>query len=105
MIRTSESATTRGGSRGGRVRVDATDLAILRLLATDARMSFRRLARALGVSPPTITDRVARLERLGVIRGYRVEIDRSALGFPLIVYVGVVAVQGSDQFELVKHVR
>ena len=43
-------------------------LAILRLLASDARMSLRRIARELGMSPPAITDRVAGLERLGVIR-------------------------------------
>lgn len=105
MIGTNGSATVPGESRGRRAQVDATDLAILRLLAIDARMSFRRLARELGMSPPAITDRVARLERLGIIRGYRADFDRSALGFPLTVYVGVIAVQGSDQFEVVQHLR
>jgi DNA-binding Lrp family transcriptional regulator len=91
--------------RGRRASLDATDLAILRLLAIDARMSLRRIARELGMSPPAITDRVARLERLGVIRGYRAEIDRSMLGFPLVVYVGIVSVQGTDQFEVVERLR
>jgi DNA-binding Lrp family transcriptional regulator len=85
--------------------VDATDLAILRLLAVDARLSLRRIARELGMSPPAITERVARLERVGVIRGYRAEIDRSKLGFPLVVYVGIVSVQGSDQSEVVERLR
>jgi Lrp/AsnC family leucine-responsive transcriptional regulator len=91
--------------RGRPEALDATDLAILRLLAIDARMSLRRIARELGMSPPAITDRVARLERLGVIRGYRAEIDRSMLGFPLVVYVGIVSVQGSDQFQVVERLR
>jgi Lrp/AsnC family transcriptional regulator, leucine-responsive regulatory protein len=91
--------------RGRRAPLDATDLAILRLLASDARMSFRRVARELGMSPPAIADRVAGLERLGVIRGYRAELDRSMLGFPLVVYVGIVSVQGTDQLQVVERLR
>ena len=54
------------------------------------------------MSPPAVAERIARLERSGVIRGYRVDIDRTALGFGLVVYVGVVAVQGADQAEVVR---
>ena len=82
--------------------LDPFDVAILRLLAGDARMSQRRLAREVGMSPPAVAERIARLERSGVIRGYRVDIDRTALGFGLVVYVGVVAVQGADQAEVVR---
>jgi Lrp/AsnC family transcriptional regulator, leucine-responsive regulatory protein len=91
--------------RSRRAPLDATDLAILRLLASDARMSLRRVARELGMSPPAIADRVAGLERLGVIRGYRAELDRSMLGFPLVVYVGIVSVQGTDQLQVVERLR
>jgi Lrp/AsnC family transcriptional regulator, leucine-responsive regulatory protein len=91
--------------RGRRAPLDATDLAILRLLASDARMSLRRVARELGMSPPAIADRVTGLERLGVIRGYRAELDRSMLGFPLVVYVGIVSVQGTDQLQVVERLR
>jgi DNA-binding Lrp family transcriptional regulator len=91
--------------RGRRAPLDATDLAILRLLAGDARMSLRRVARELGMSPPAIADRVAGLERQGVIRGYRAELDRSMLGFPLVVYVGIVSVQGTDQLQVVERLR
>ena len=89
----------------GRAVLDETDLAILRLLSIDARISLRSIARELGMSPPAITDRVARLEGLGVIRGYRAEIDRALLGFPLVVYVGIVSVQGSDQTQVVERLR
>jgi DNA-binding Lrp family transcriptional regulator len=89
----------------GAVSLDATDLAILRLLCIDARISLRSIARDLGMSPPAITDRVARLEGLGVIRGYRAEIDRALLGLPLVVYVGIVSVQGSDQTQVVERLR
>jgi DNA-binding Lrp family transcriptional regulator len=82
--------------------LDALDVELLRLLAKDARASQRRLAHEVGMSAPAVAERIARLERTGVIRGYRVDIDRGALGFGLLVYVGVVAVQGADQRDVVR---
>jgi DNA-binding Lrp family transcriptional regulator len=73
------------------------DLRILRLLALDARMSIRSVSREVGMSAPSVTERISHLEREGVIRGYRADIDPAALGVPLVVYVGAVAVQGVDQ--------
>jgi Lrp/AsnC family transcriptional regulator, leucine-responsive regulatory protein len=85
--------------------LDAHDLAILRLLVGDARMSQRAVAREVGMSPPAVADRIARLERTGIIRGYRADVDRALLGYALVVYVGVVAVQGSDQPAVVRALR
>lgn len=79
------------------VALDDTDLAILELLVNDARASQRRIARDVGMSPPAVAERIARLERAGLIRGYRAEIDRARLGFPLVVYVSVVAVNTLKQ--------
>jgi Lrp/AsnC family transcriptional regulator, leucine-responsive regulatory protein len=94
-----------GPDPNGKEAPDELDLAILRLLVADARISQRRLAREVGMSAPAVAERVSRLERAGVIRGYRADIDRSALGHDLVVYVGVVAVQGADQPELVSALR
>src|SRR5437879_2760135 len=85
--------------------LDEHDLAILRLLVRDAQLSQRAVAREIGMSAPTVADRIARLERAGVIRGYRADVDRSLLGYALVVYVGVVAVQGGDQPALVRALR
>ena len=86
-----------GATSTTRPPLDDHDVAILRLLVRDARMSQRRIAREVGMSAPAVADRIARLERTGVIRGYRADLDRAALGFGMVVYVGVVAVQGQDQ--------
>jgi Lrp/AsnC family leucine-responsive transcriptional regulator len=85
--------------------LDPHDLAILRLLVADARLSQRAVARQVGMSAPAVADRIARLERTGIIRGYRADIDRALLGYALVVYVGVVAVQGGDQPALVRALR
>lgn len=78
------------------VPLDDVDLALLDLLARDSRASQRSLARELGMSAPAIGERIARMERSGVIRGYGVVIDRGALGFPVLVYLAITAIQGHD---------
>jgi DNA-binding Lrp family transcriptional regulator len=88
-----------------KVEVDDLDLTLLRALAIDARQSQRALARAVGMSPPAIADRLARLERLGAIRGYRVELDWAALGYPVVVYLAVTANPGADLSEIARSIR
>ena len=88
-----------------KVEVDDLDLTLLRALAADARQSQRALARAVGMSPPAIADRLARLERLGAIRGYRVELDWAALGYPVVVYLAVSANPGADLGEIARSIR
>ena len=83
------------------VRLDDTDRRILALLADDARLSQRALARELRMSPPAIGERLARLERAGVIRGYRVDIDWAALGY-VTGYLAVTAMEGADQSEIMR---
>ena len=67
--------------------LDPLNRRLLRVLAGDPRMSVSELARQLGVSVPTARDRLRRLEETGVIRGYRVDIDPAALGYPVAVWV------------------
>ncbi|MEV4313173.1 Lrp/AsnC family transcriptional regulator [Actinocrispum sp. NPDC049592] len=77
--------------------LDTTDMQLLLLLSRDARISQRSLARSLGMSAPAIADRIARLHRQGVIQGYGVRLDWSALGYPTIAYLTVTAGQGFEQ--------
>jgi Lrp/AsnC family transcriptional regulator for asnA, asnC and gidA len=81
--------------------LDDLDLALLRALAEDARQSQRALARRIEMSPPAVADRLARLERSGVIRGYRVDIDWAALGYPVVVYLAVTAGPGMELTEII----
>lgn len=88
-----------------KIEVDDLDLALLRALSTDARQSQRALARAVGMSPPAVADRLARLERSGAIRGYRADIDWSALGCPVVVYLAVTAGPGTDLSGIIRAIR
>jgi Lrp/AsnC family leucine-responsive transcriptional regulator len=69
--------------------LDRTDLRILEELSTDARVALAKLGRRVNLSPPAVAERVRRLERAGVIRGYRAELDPAALGYPLTAIVRV----------------
>jgi len=87
------------------VRLDDIDRRILVLLSEDSRRSKRALARLLEMSAPAIGDRIARMERLGVIRGYGVQLGWSAAGFPMTVYLTITAVPGFQQRLMVEELR
>jgi Lrp/AsnC family leucine-responsive transcriptional regulator len=63
--------------------LDALDTAILSALAEDARTPMRELAQKVGLSAPSTTERVRRLEAAGVIEGYTVRVNPGAIGLPL----------------------
>lgn len=63
--------------------LDALDTAILAALAEDARTPMRELAQKVGLSAPSTTERVRRLEAAGVIEGYTVRVNPAAIGLPL----------------------
>ena len=61
------------------MKLDNTDVKILQALQEDARLSFRALARRIGVSVPTISARVSTLLQLGIITGFHASIDPGRL--------------------------
>ncbi|PIE10132.1 MAG: AsnC family transcriptional regulator [Rhodobacterales bacterium] len=66
-----------------RKELDQLDRTILACLSRDARMSWTDLASEAGVSSPTIRDRVQRLQDIGIIQGFAVELSTAALGYSL----------------------
>ena len=69
--------------------VDAVDLAIIRELSLDARVSFAELGRRVALSRPAVAERVRRLEESGVIKGYGVHLDLARLGLGLRAHVSL----------------
>ncbi|MBU4215943.1 MAG: Lrp/AsnC family transcriptional regulator [Actinobacteria bacterium] len=77
--------------RAGRARaqLDDTDLALLRELERDARISNKDLAARVGVAPSTCHARIRSLVRRGVLRGFHAEVDLEALGRGLQALIAV----------------
>ena len=69
--------------------LDKTDRRILEELARDARMSIVELARRVGLSKTPVQSRLQRLEKAGVIRGYRAMVDPVRLGLDHVAFVEV----------------
>ena len=69
--------------------MDRFDRAILRLLAADGRTSITELARGIGLSKSPTQARLRRLEREGVITGYRALVDPMRLGMDHVSFVEV----------------
>jgi Lrp/AsnC family leucine-responsive transcriptional regulator len=73
------------------------DRKIISLLAADGRMSFTDLGKETGLSTSAVHQRVRRLEKRKVIRGYRASIDPNALGLPLTAFVSIRAFDPSTE--------
>ncbi|GAA2211476.1 Lrp/AsnC family transcriptional regulator [Nonomuraea monospora] len=69
--------------------MEEIDRRIVTLLARDGRMSFTDLARETGLSVSAVHQRVRRLEKRGVVRGYAAIIDHDAVGLPLTAFVSI----------------
>ena len=69
--------------------MEEIDRKILSLLASDGRMSFTDLARQTGLSVSATHQRVRRLERRGLIRGYAAVINPADAGLPLTAFVSI----------------
>jgi Lrp/AsnC family transcriptional regulator, leucine-responsive regulatory protein len=69
--------------------VEDLDRQILRLLATDGRMSYTDLGRSTGLSTSAVHQRVRKLEERGVVRSYAAVIDPVAVGLPLTAFISV----------------
>jgi len=61
--------------------MDETDSFIIKRMTEDARVSFRKIAKELGVSPDTVISRYRRLQEKGVIRGSTVVLDPKKIGY------------------------
>ena len=86
-----EPATATAAVPAAGVALDRYDVAILDALQRDARQSNADLAAAIGLSAAPTWRRVRRLEELGVITGYRVDIDRRKIGLGVLAFVRIDA--------------
>jgi Lrp/AsnC family transcriptional regulator, leucine-responsive regulatory protein len=68
-------------------RMDTIAWKIVEELQQDARLSWAELGRRVGLTTPAVAERVQRLEKLGVIRGFHADINLERLGMPILIFV------------------
>jgi Lrp/AsnC family transcriptional regulator, leucine-responsive regulatory protein len=69
--------------------VEEIDRQIMTLLAHDGRMSFTDLAKETGLSVSAVHQRVRRLQKRGVIRGFTAQLDAEQVGLPMTAFVSI----------------
>ena len=81
------------------MKLDQIDLKILTHLQSNARIANAELAERVGLSPTPCLRRLRRLEREGIIKGYRTDVDRDVLGLPVTVII-LVKLDKEDEASL-----
>jgi Lrp/AsnC family leucine-responsive transcriptional regulator len=77
--------------------LDTTDRAIIAALSKNGRMTVRELAAQIGLSSPSVTERIHKLEDAGAIRGYTIAVDPKAFGLGIAAHVRMRAMPGEVQ--------
>jgi len=74
--------------------IDKLDKEILNEMNKNARLSFRDLAKILGVSVATISHRVKKMENLGIIKGYIPLLDQKKVGYDFTAIIEISIEKG-----------
>jgi len=69
--------------------MDAKDRMILGALERDARSTYAEIGTRVGLAGSSVHDRIRKLERSGVVRGYRAELDFGQVGLPITAFVSI----------------
>ena len=91
--------------------MDPIDLQLVAALRQDARASWAELGRLVGMSGPSVQERVRRLEDRGVITGYHAQVSASAVGYGVSALVDLYqrdessAQDVADQLEAIEEVE
>ncbi|KPU62642.1 AsnC family transcriptional regulator [Thermococcus sp. EP1] len=83
--------------------VDELDRKIISILQKDARLSYREIAKKLGIAVGTVYNRLKKLEEEKVILGFTPKLDYSKLGYDLTTIIGVRA-QGKRIIEIEREI-
>jgi Lrp/AsnC family leucine-responsive transcriptional regulator len=67
--------------------IDQIDRQIISLLQEDARLTNAVLAQKVGLTASTVHERVKKLEKKGIIKGYIATVDAEALGKPITAFI------------------
>jgi Lrp/AsnC family leucine-responsive transcriptional regulator len=85
--------------------LDAIDQALVEALCVNGRASYQELGTTIGLSPTATADRVRRLVRTGVIRGFRAVVDPHHLGRSVEAAIDIRLAVGADRDEFVALLR
>jgi Lrp/AsnC family leucine-responsive transcriptional regulator len=72
-----------------RFELDQIDVHLLQMLQDDCTTSLAKLGEGVDLSPPSVMERIRKMEEAGIIRGYTALLDARALGLDITAFIGV----------------
>lgn len=69
--------------------MDSTDRTIVGLLEHNARLTYGEIGKRVGMAASSVHDRVRKLEKAGILRGYRADVDFTEVGLPITAFVSL----------------
>ncbi len=69
--------------------LDDLNCSILELLQNNGRISYNEIARQVGLSTPSVIERIRKLEDAGIIGGFTVRLDLEKLGYTVMALIEV----------------
>lgn len=69
--------------------MDKLDFDILRLLNSNARISFKQISETVGITSPAVRTRIDKMEKDGIIRGYYTELTPKSIGYMVTAFISV----------------
>ena len=89
----------------GSRHMDAVDRQLIQALRENGRASYAELGRLVGLSGPSVTDRINRLEAAGVITGYRATVDAASLGLGVTALIGISLSDAADHEDVARRLK
>jgi Lrp/AsnC family leucine-responsive transcriptional regulator len=83
-----------------RIRPDATDVRLLDMLQRDGRRPYADMGTEIGISGPSVHERVKKLEARAVIRGYTAVVDPAAVGLGVLAFTWLTQAPGTAATDL-----
>jgi Lrp/AsnC family leucine-responsive transcriptional regulator len=83
-----------------RIRPDTTDVRLLDILQRDGRRSYADMGAEIGISGPSVHERVKKLEGRGIIRGYSAVVDPATVGLGVLAFTWLTQAPGTAATDL-----
>ncbi len=85
--------------------LDVIDIQILNMLQKEGRTKRSQLAEAVGLSIPSLSERLNKLEEKSIIEGYHAKLDKKVFGYDIMAFILVVMDSSKHYNELIKRVK
>jgi len=87
------------------MKIDDLDRKILAFLQKDGRMAASHIAGEFDISMPTVTDRIKKLSKSGVVKGFQVTLDPKLLGLDVSAIITVISESSEHYKEVIQAAR